>query len=178
MNETFRRVVTGLNDNGKSCVTIDGPPGKWIDEAAGGLFSLWQSENSVRPRERGDAAQNRLVLNPPEGGSRVMFFTLPPIPEDTPRDMLEAATAHAFEQIDATGNRVDTSRHPAMHQTDTIDYVVVLSGEVKLMLDEDIVELKPFDVVVQRATNHAWFAMNGKPALMAAILIDADVDRS
>jgi hypothetical protein len=66
-----------------------------------------------------------------------------------------------------------TSRHPGMHKTRTIDYVVLLSGEVTLLLDKGEVDLKPFDVVVQRGTSHAWVTKVKEPALIAAALIDA-----
>jgi uncharacterized cupin superfamily protein len=52
--------------------------------------------------------------------------------------------------MDVTPCLTDTSRHPGMHKTRTIDYVVLLSGEVTMLLDKGEVELKPFDVVVQR----------------------------
>jgi quercetin dioxygenase-like cupin family protein len=60
-----------------------------------------------------------------------------------------------------------------MHKTRTIDYVVLLSGEVTLLLDKGEVDLKPFDVVVQRGTNHAWVNKGKDPALIAGVLIDA-----
>ena len=60
-----------------------------------------------------------------------------------------------------------------MHTTRTVDYIVVLSGRVTLLLDKGEVELKPFDVVVQRGTNHGWVNRGSEPAVMAAILIDA-----
>ena len=60
-----------------------------------------------------------------------------------------------------------------MHTTRTVDYIVVLSGRVTLLLDKGEVELKPFDVVVQRGTNHGWVNRGTEPAVMAAILIDA-----
>ena len=75
--------------------------------------------------------------------------------------------------MDAAHCRPDTSRHPAMHKTRTIDYVVLLAGEVTLLLDQGEVDLKPFDVVVQRGTNHAWVNKGKEPALIAAVLIDA-----
>ena len=50
----------------------------------------------------------------------------------------------------------DTSRDPLMHKTKTVDYIILLKGEVTLLLDEDEVDLKPFDVVIQRGTNHVW----------------------
>ena len=75
----------------------------------------------------------------------------------------------------AAHERVDTSRHPAMHKTKTIDYIILLKGDVTLLLDEDEVRLKPFDVVVQRGTNHAWVNNGNEPALLIAVLIDSDL---
>jgi uncharacterized cupin superfamily protein len=60
-----------------------------------------------------------------------------------------------------------------MHTTRTIDYIVLLEGEVTLILDKGEVALKPFDVVVQRGTNHAWENRGTKRALLVAVLIDA-----
>jgi quercetin dioxygenase-like cupin family protein len=73
----------------------------------------------------------------------------------------------------AAHERPDTSRHAAMHKTATIDYVVLLSGKVTLLLDEDERDLEPFDVVVQRGTNHAWINRGKTPALLMAVMIDA-----
>ena len=72
-------------------------------------------------------------------------------------------------------HRVDTSRHPAMHKTETVDYIILLKGEVTLILDEEEVALKPFDVVVQRGTNHAWANNGSEPALLIAVLIDSNI---
>ena len=62
-----------------------------------------------------------------------------------------------------------------MHKTKTIDYIILLSGDVTLLLDEDEVRLKPFNVVVQRGTNHAWVSNGNEPALLIAVLIDSDL---
>jgi mannose-6-phosphate isomerase-like protein (cupin superfamily) len=112
-------------------------------------------------------------LEPPAGGSVSRFFQL--APEDktlTPRE-LEERTAAMFAAIGGAHCRIDTTRHPSMHATRTIDYVVLLSGRVTLLLDKGEVELKPFDVVVQRGTNHGWVNRGTEPALLAAVLIDA-----
>lgn len=61
-----------------------------------------------------------------------------------------------------------------MHQTKTIDYIILLEGDVTLLLDEDEVQLKPFNVVVQRGTNHAWINNGTEPALLIAVLIDSE----
>ena len=58
-----------------------------------------------------------------------------------------------------------------MHQTETIDYIIVLKGELTMLLEDGEVHLKPLDVVVQRGTNHAWVNRGSEPALLAAVLI-------
>lgn len=70
--------------------------------------------------------------------------------------------------------RVDTTRSPVMHKTKTVDYIILLSGEITMLLDEGEVDLKPFDTVIQRGTNHAWINRGSEPALFAAILIHAE----
>ena len=62
-----------------------------------------------------------------------------------------------------------------MHKTKTIDYIILLKGDVTLLLDNDEVRLKPFDVVVQRGTNHAWVNNGEEPALLIAVLIDSEI---
>ena len=68
------------------------------------------------------------------------------MPEGVSAEFIEQATAEAFEKMGAAHHRVDTSRHPAMHKTETIDYIILLKGEVTLILDEEEVGLKPHDV--------------------------------
>ena len=64
--------------------------------------------------------------------------------------------AQAFASMNATHTRRDISKHPTMQRTQTTDYIVLLSGKVWLVLDEEERDLEPFDVVVQRGPNHAW----------------------
>ena len=70
--------------------------------------------------------------------------------------------------------RASIHRAIPAHKTETVDYIILLKGEVTLLLDLEERELKPFDVVVQRGTNHAWINKGSEPALLAVILIDAD----
>ena len=63
-----------------------------------------------------------------------------------------------------------------MHKSDTIDYIILLKGDVTLILDQEEVDIKPFDVVVQRGTNHAWVNNGNDPALLIAVLIDSELD--
>jgi Uncharacterized conserved protein, contains double-stranded beta-helix domain len=111
-----------------------------------------------------------------KNGTKFRYFKINPTPEGVPLEMLEELAADAFKKIGAENERVDTTKHPTMHKTKTIDYIILLEGDVTLLLDEDEVRLKPFDVVVQRGTNHAWLNNGSDPALFIAVLIDADID--
>ena len=170
------RIVTGHNGNGKSIVAIDGPPARSIGEDVGGLFELWNTDgNEVISTDVIDRADDEIILSPPVGGTKFRYFQINPLPEGVPEDMLQEIAADAFEKVGAAHHRVDTSKHPAMHKTETVDYIILLKGDVTLILDEEEVDLKPFDVVVQRGTNHAWVNNGNKPALLIAVLIDSDI---
>ena len=71
------------------------------------------------------------------------------------------------------GESRDKPRHPAMHRTKTIDYALILSGEIDMLLDDSEIHLKPGDVVIQRGTNHAWVNRGNTPCQVAFILVDA-----
>ncbi len=67
----------------------------------------------------------------------------------------------------------DDARHPGMHITHSVDYAIIMSGEIDMLVDEDEVHLKTGDVVVQRGNNHAWVNRGTEPCRIAFILIDA-----
>jgi mannose-6-phosphate isomerase-like protein (cupin superfamily) len=172
----MRRVVTGHNEEGKSIVTIDGPPSCSIGEDVGGLFELWNTDGSIiNTKDTSDRADTKIVLSPPKNGTKFRYFQINPTPEGVPEEVLQNMAAEAFGKIGAAHHRVDTSKHPAMHKTDTIDYIILLKGDVTLILDEEEVTLEPHDVVVQRGTNHAWVNNGDEPALLIAVLIDSDL---
>ena len=172
----MRRIVTGHNREGKSIINIDGPPAKSLGEEVGGLYELWNTDGKeINTLDDIDRADSEVLLSPSRGGTKFRYFQINPTPEGVPVEMMEAAAAEAFEKMGASHHRVDTSRHPAMHKTDTIDYIILLKGDVTLLLDEEEVDLKPFDVVVQRGTNHAWVNNGTEPALFIAVLIDSDL---
>ena len=172
----MRRIVTGHNENGKSIVTIDGPPAISIGEDVCGLFELWNTDgNEVISTDVIDRADDEIILSPPRGGTKFRYFQINPLPEGVPEDILQEIAADAFEKVGAAHHRVDTSKHPAMHKTETVDYIILLKGDVTLILDEEEVDIKPFDVVVQRGTNHAWVNNGTEPALLIAVLIDSAI---
>jgi len=166
MERKLRRIITGHNEEGKSIVAYDGPP----------MFGMnWVTNSSPADnKHKNDAAMQKVGLEPPTNGSKFAYFLLNPEDPSKSAEELEKEWAAGFAAIDASHCRPDTSRHPGMHKTKTVDYIILLEGEVTMLLDEDEVELKPFDVVLQRGTNHAWINKGTKPALLATILIDAE----
>ena len=172
----MRRIVTGHNSSGKSIISIDGPPARSIGEDVGGLFEIWNTDgNLIDTTDVVDRADIDIILSPPENGSKFRYFQINPTPEGVPMDIMQEIAADAFEKIGASHHRIDTSKHPAMHKTETIDYIILLKGDVTLILDEEEIDLKPFDVVVQRGTNHAWANNGNEPALLIAILVDSEI---
>ena len=173
----MRRIITGHNENGKSIITLDGPPACSIVEDVVGLYELWNTDGGeINSTDKEDRANQDIILSPSKGGTKFRYFQINPLPEGVPDDMLQEIAADAFEKIGAAHHRVDTTRHPAMHKTDTIDYIILLKGDVTLILDKEEVDLKPFDVVIQRGTNHAWVNNGDEPALLIAVLIDSKIN--
>ena len=172
----MRRIVTGHSENGRSIITMDGPPARSIGEDVGGLFELWNTDgNDVVSTDNIDRSDEDIILSPPIGGTKFRYFQINPLPKGVPEEMMQEIAEDAFEKIGAAHHRIDTSKHPAMHKTETIDYIILLKGDVTLILDEEEVDLNPFDVVVQRGTNHAWVNNGTEPALLIAVLIVSNI---
>ena len=172
----MRRIITGHDENGRSIISIDGPPARSIGEDVGGLFEIWNTDgNDIISSDSSDRADEDIILSPPKGGTKFRYFQIKPMAEGVSNEMMQEIAADAFEKIGASHHRIDTSKHPAMHKTETIDYIILLKGDVTLILDEEEVDLKPYDVVVQRGTNHAWTNNGNEPALLIAVLIDSEI---
>src|SRR5262249_37511107 len=168
MADSIRRIVTGHNAEGKSTIAEDTLIAA-IEPF--GLQELW-STASVPAVLDAPLERRNVKLEPPPGGTLFRFFEIRPQEGRlTAQDVTKLLNA-AFAALDASHCRIDMHRHPLMHRTRTIDYVILLRGEATLILDEGEVDLKPLDVVVQRGTNHAWVARGGEPALFMAVLVD------
>ncbi|HJP43170.1 MAG TPA: cupin domain-containing protein, partial [Gammaproteobacteria bacterium] len=166
----------GHNEKGKSVVIIDSPPPQTLGREEGGLFEIWNTDGDpVDTKDPTDRVEPKVTLSPSAGGTKFRYFAIAPTPEGATREQLEAGMAAAFKQMGAAHDQPDTTRHPGMHKTKTIDYIILLSGNAKLLLDDDEVQLQPFDVVVQRGTNHAWVVDGTESALFIAVLIDSKI---
>lgn len=167
----FRRIVTGHDENGRSIVVSDAPSANVV----GSLSNFWSLDCVPCDIEAPDpCAGPPLGLHPPAGGVTFRFFQIQP--EKTfaaiPRETLYELARQRFVDMGAEDALVDRTRHPAMHKTRTVDFIVLLSGEVTLLLDEADAPMKPFDVVVQRGTNHAWVNTGDETATLMAVLVD------
>ena len=174
MVEKIRRVVTGNDKNGKSVFIWDdnATAVKEMESMPGlALTDLWQTNSSpANNNGNTDITDRPVVLEPPPNGS---IFRLVEFPPDTAwRDRADAV--EAFESIDAGHAPVKGSDDPMMHKTSTVDYLIVIKGEIWAILDDSEVCLKQGDTMIQRGTNHSWSVRTDDPCLLAAVLINAD----
>jgi hypothetical protein len=177
LEEHLRRIVTGDDAQGNSVVIIDGGPADAaITPGRGGLMEIWTDEllKAIAPKETADRGKGKVILSPPHQGVKIRWFVIEPLPEGAPAELLNAAAKAAFARFGADHHITDQSRHSAMHETHTLDVICLLKGEASLILEGSETRITPGQVVIQRATNHAWVA-HGGPALFLAVLIDRPV---
>lgn len=173
---SLRRVVTGDESRGRSAVVIDGGAANLLSAGEAGLAEIWQA--MLAPDALLDGADRLKTedvrLEPAPGAVKIRWFTVAKEDPSVPRAEVEAQAAAVFGLIGAAHARVDTVRHPMMHKTHTLDVIILVRGAVDLLLDDgEARRLKPGDVVIQRATNHAWVNVGEETALLVAVLIDA-----
>jgi Cupin domain len=176
MSRQFRRVVTGHDASGRSKFIIDAPTPHVFSRTKGSaiVHELWETAGTPADnRGNADAIARGHRLPPPKHGSVFRVIEYPP-----DRERL-AALAREQELPDDGSGRVaatdrNNPRHAGFHKTATIDYAIVLSGEIYAMMDDGEVLLKTGDVLVQRGTNHAWSNRTNENAVVAFVLLDAE----
>lgn len=174
--DALRRIVTANNENGRSFALIDGGAAKTLAVEEAGLAEIWTAALSAGALHNDDdrLADEDLRLEPAAGAVKVRWFTVPPEDDSASAEEREAKAAFGFAAAAAAHARVDTSRHPMMHKTDTLDVIILVKGAVDLLLDDgEAKSMKPGDVVIQKATNHAWVNRGEETALLVAVLINA-----
>jgi hypothetical protein len=175
MAAPIRRVVTGKDATGKAVVLFDGPAPSVHRRPEGGLAitNFWMTDSTPAELSGGEDTSARIKgIPPPPNGTHFRVVEFAPDKEiaadyDTRLKMIQAIG------LAPEGPSRDHPRDPAMHRTRTIDYAVVLTGEIDMLLDDSDVHLKAGDVVVQRGTNHAWVNRSDAPCQVAFILVDA-----
>jgi mannose-6-phosphate isomerase-like protein (cupin superfamily) len=173
MPKRHRRVVTGHDAKGRSVVLMDGEsPYSFFLEKAGGLqlTELWETRSSPADNSGAkDAADHERRIEPVDGGTVFRIIEYPP-------DRVRLATIDPESFYPAMGAEAagkPERRHPGTHRTRTLDYCVVLSGEIWAMPDEGEVLLRAGDCLVQRGTRHAWSNRSEEPCVIAFVLVAA-----
>ena len=176
-----RRVVTGHDAAGRSVVVADGPTprSKTFVHTPGFASNLVWLTGATPSLPNGDGdGDSTLVAKsflPPPGGTAWHVITFPP---DSvmmqPGFDFAAAGAEHLRESPGIAEKFEPD-HPGMHTTDTVDYAIVLTGEIWLELDDGkTVHLKKHDTVVQQGTRHAWRNKGSEPATVAVVLVGAD----
>jgi mannose-6-phosphate isomerase-like protein (cupin superfamily) len=175
MASPIRRVVTGKDATGKAVAILDDVATSVHRREELGVTNtlLWVTDsNPADLSSREDTANRKIGITPPAGGTilRVIEFA----PETEVKADYETRLRN-FQALGVApeGESRQKPRHPAMHRTRTIDYALILSGEIDMLLDDSEIHLKAGDVVIQRGTNHAWVNRGKTPCRVAAVLVDA-----
>jgi mannose-6-phosphate isomerase-like protein (cupin superfamily) len=172
MAEDVRRVVTGIDEQDRAVVLFDSrlplTPGPanikatnlWITDSYPAGFSFTE-----------DTAGRPIGISPPDHGTKFRIVEFGPL---DPATEAKLDPQLLMKQVGAGApKRGKPVKHPFVHRTRSVDYAVILSGEIDMMLDETSVHLKPGDVVVQQATNHGWVNHGSEPCRILFVLMDA-----
>lgn len=149
-----RRVVTGHDADGVSVVLSDGtvPVHRFMPQDGVGFYEVWQTEGAPAPLipDEGDPTLGAIRVPPPTRGTRIRVNEFFP------------------------GHLTAEGRQSPVHRTESVDYGIVLEGEIVLMLDDSEVTLRAGDIVVQRGTDHAWANRTDSVCRVAFILVDGE----
>ncbi len=171
MSTKIRRVVTGHDDSGSSVVLVDGVATTVKELGTTQIIAtdLWETSTMpVSNQGSSDTAARPVMLEPPPNGSIFRFVEFPP--DEVWNSSADIAAA--FESIGGIDTYVPNSR-PMAHRSNTIDYVIILKGEITCVLDKGEAHLKAGDVLIQRGTNHSWSVRGKEPCLLFVVLLSA-----
>jgi hypothetical protein len=178
MTETLppiRRIVTADDAGGRSRIVEDAPATaiRTVAERPGyRAVNLWRTEAAPAPIDAPDSVvQHKGILPLGNGGSILRIIDFPPEASDP---------AERKRQIQATFGGIFSDAHhdkregvhPGMHRTDTVDYAIMLEGEIWAVMDEGETLMRAGDVLIQRGTNHAWANRSNRTARIAFVLLD------
>lgn len=168
-----RRLVTGHRADGRSTVLLDGAAPNVKQRQAGNASTLlWVTDECPAQVSRsGDRAAREIGVPPPARGSIFRIAEFPPGVGGEVRDNEAVLRDFGIGPDVKPGH---PPRHPAIHRTRSLDYVVVLEGEITLLLDDSELTLAAGDVVVQQGTNHAWINRGAATCRLAMVFIDAE----
>ncbi len=169
-----RRVVIGHDLQGKAVALFDGPAvPKQRSPGGNAVTTLWVTgEFPVDLSGATDRAGTQVGVPPPANGTVFRIVDFPPA-------SATGTTSHVDHHKVLTAMGIDPAtqgyaRHSNTHRTKSIDYAIVLEGEIDMLMDDSEIHMKPGDVLIQQGTNHAWINNSGKNCRIAFVLIDAN----
>ncbi len=174
MANKFRRIITAEDGEGKSYVLSSAEPEFQSDiPNMGKMCNLWQTETvpaSIPIVEDIDLS-GPPSLRPGPQGTNFRLVVIEPESRVTEADKAKMIAMMEAEEDLTPG---DTSADPMMHASDTLDYLVVLSGELYMLLDKEEIRVGPGDFVVQGGVNHSWSNRSDEPAVMIGATVSAE----
>jgi mannose-6-phosphate isomerase-like protein (cupin superfamily) len=168
----IRRVVTGLDANNKAVVMFDSRMPLRPGPAGLSATNLWVTNTyPLGFSFKDDTSAIPVGISPLDNGTKFRVVEFPPLDAATEAKMEPDFLMKAVGPVAPARGLPVT--HPMMHRTRSVDYAVVLSGEIDMMLDDSVVHLKPGDTIVQQATNHAWVNHGREPCRILFVLMDS-----
>lgn len=171
----IRRIVTTHDAEGRAVVRFDEIATNTRVREHGGFRStlLWTTAGAPATPSDEDRGAVQIGTSPPPSGSILRVVEFPPYKESgAPVDRAAVIAEMGITSHDTGGRRAP--RHEFMHATESIDYAIVLDGEIDMLLDETEVHLRAGDILVQQATNHAWVNRGERTCRIAFVLLDAE----
>jgi mannose-6-phosphate isomerase-like protein (cupin superfamily) len=168
--QQLHRVVTTIDTNSKSAALFDSMVPLKLGGAGEGVATIWVTQKGPADFSwNADRSGDRKGFTPAANGSQFLIVDFPPVGPEVdklPMDLM-------MKVVGDVPKRGVAPTNPLMHRTRTVDYAIILRGEVDMMLDTGTVHLKAGDIVVQQATNHAWLNHGKEPCRIAFVMMDS-----
>lgn len=168
--DDIRRVVTGLDANNHAVVLFDSKIPLKADSPVISSTNFWITDQTPPAMSREDTANRPIGVSPPDNGTKFRIVEFAPLDAATEAKLPPEMIMKGVNHPPTKGIPV---KHPMMHRTRTLDYAMILSGEIDMMLDDTSVHLKQGDVIVQQATNHGWVNHGTQPCRILFVLMDS-----
>jgi len=177
MRKKIRRVVTGHDRAGQSVIVADGSAPRVVTLKhlnGASLTAVWATDNGMTGLPGSDDPTSAMTsFVPGHGGTRFHITVFPPEKARARRTDRRVVAAELRAKLPGLGDSMEPD-HPGMHTTDTVDYDIIMSGELWLELDKgQEVHLKPGDIVIQNGTRHAWRNKGKTTCVMYSVLVGA-----
>jgi mannose-6-phosphate isomerase-like protein (cupin superfamily) len=167
----IRRVVTTLDNENRSTTLFDAQVPLEAGKSGIPGADLWVTDSDPASFSQADAAKTQVGLAPPVRGTVFRVIEFLPV-DDAKLAKMDPSFMMKVVGSDAPARGVPPSS-PLMHRTRTVDYAIIMSGEIDMKLDDETIHLKQGDIVVQQATNHAWLNHGKEPCRVLFVLMDS-----